>query len=116
MAPGAFAAEVNAFTRDALSPWLNFHRPCLFASETVDRKGKVRRRYRDCDVMTPYDRLRSLADAHRFLKPGITFEQLDAIAHAQTDVEAAQNVQSRRRELFEKIDSAYGTCTVRGTA
>ena len=29
--PQRFAAEVNAFCREHLNPYLNFHRPCLFA-------------------------------------------------------------------------------------
>ena len=43
--------------------------------------------------MTPYEKLRSLPGADGFLKPGITFEQLDAVAQAATDLQAAQEVQ-----------------------
>ena len=43
--------------------------------------------------MTPYDRLRSLPDAARFLKPGVDFALLDAVAAAETDLEAARRVQ-----------------------
>ena len=38
--------------------------------------------------MTPYEKLRSLPGADGFLKPGVTFEQLDAAAHAVTSLEA----------------------------
>ena len=50
--PQRFAPEVNAdrlrstFARDVLSPYLNHHHPCLFATEVRNAKGKVRRRYR----------------------------------------------------------------------
>ena len=44
-------------------PYLNFHRPCFFPTEEVDRKGRVRKRYRDADIMTPYEKLKSLPDA-----------------------------------------------------
>ena len=44
-------------------PDLNFHRPCLFPTEVEDDKGRRKRRYRDEDVATPYERLRSLPDA-----------------------------------------------------
>ena len=37
--------------------------------------------------MTPYEKLRSLPGAEAFLKPGVTFEQLDAVAHAVTSLE-----------------------------
>ena len=58
--PARFAAEVHAFNRDWLSPFLNFHRPCLFPTETVNAKGRVRKRYRDADTKTPYEKFKSL--------------------------------------------------------
>ena len=69
--PQRFAAQVNAFTVTVLSPYLNFHRPCLFAEEVVDAKGKRRKRYPYANLMTPYDKLKSLPDAVRFLNPGL---------------------------------------------
>ena len=49
--PKLFTSEVNAFARDVLSPYLNFHRPCLFPTEIVDAKGRARKRYlyQECD-------------------------------------------------------------------
>ena len=104
--PGRFAAQVNAFTQGVLSPYLNFHRPCFFPTEAVDDKGRVRKRYRYEDMMTPYDKLKSLPDADQYLKPGITFEQLDAIAYAISDNEAAQRLNQARAELFRSINKA----------
>ena len=98
--PRRFAPEVNRFALGTLSPFLNYHRPCLFATEYRDGDGRIRRKYLASDVMTPYDRLRSLPDAERFLKPGIDFALLDAVATAETDLEAARRVQAERRELF----------------
>ena len=63
--PAHFAEPVNAFNRDWLSPFLNYHRPCLFPTEETDEKGRVQKRYRDADVMTPYEKLKSLEDADR---------------------------------------------------
>jgi len=101
--PQRFAPEVNRFAQGTLSPFLNFHRPCLFATEYRDGSGRIRRKYLARDVMTPYDRLRSLPDAARFLKPGIDFALLDAVAAAETDLEAARRVQAERRALFRRI-------------
>ena len=57
--------------------------------------------------MTPYEKLRSLPGADGFLKPGITFEQLDAVAQAATDLEAAQEVQrGPRKALFRLVAKA----------
>ena len=75
----------------------------LFATKYRDSNGRIRRKYLAGDVMTPYDRLRSLLDAGRFLKPGIDFALLDAVAAAETDLEAARRVQAERRELFLHI-------------
>ena len=49
--PSRHAQRVNV-TQNVLSPYLNFHRPCFFPSETVDAKGRRRKRYRDADIMT----------------------------------------------------------------
>lgn len=43
--PQRFAAPVNAFCAEHLNPYLNFHRPCCFAVEQVDAKGKSVKRY-----------------------------------------------------------------------
>jgi len=101
--PQCFAAQVNAFARDVLSPYLNYHRPCLFATECRDAKGRVRKRYRDQDLATPYEKLKSLPDAARFLKPGLTFETLDAVAYAQSDLDAAHAVNAARDELLRTL-------------
>ena len=101
--PQCFAPRVNRFAQNVLSPFLNFHRPCLFATEYRDAKGKIRRKYLAADVMTPYDRFRALPDAERFLKPGQCFERLDAIARAESGLQAAQRVQSELRKLFRHI-------------
>ncbi len=58
--PQRFVPLVNAFAQGVLSPCLNHHHPCLFATEVRDAKGKVRRRYRRQDVATPYEKLKSL--------------------------------------------------------
>ena len=101
--PQRFAPEVNRFAQGTLSPFLNFHRPCLFATENRDGNGRIRRKYLARDVMTPYARFRSLADAGRFLKPGLGFALLDAAATAETDLQAVRRVQAERRELFLRI-------------
>lgn len=80
--PRRFASEVNAFTQGVLSPYLNCHRPCFFPTEKIDDKGRVRKMYRYQDMMTTYDKLKSLSGACGYLKPDVSFEQLDVIAHA----------------------------------
>lgn len=101
--PQRFAEPVNAFCRDFLNPYINFHRPCLFAEVRIDAKGKQRKRYPYRLMMTPYDKLKSLANAASFLKPGVTFQQLDALAHAISDNQAARQLNLARTALFQSI-------------
>ena len=56
--PQRFAPPVDAFAQEHLSPYLNYHRPCLFATEREGANGRVKRVYRARDVRTPYDKLR----------------------------------------------------------
>ena len=104
--PVRFADDVDVFARERLSPFLNFHRPCLFATERVDAKGKVRRIYRQEDVATPLARLKSLPDAARFLKSGESFDDLDRRAAARTGLQAANDLNRARDELFRKVRGA----------
>ena len=103
--PARFADDVDAFAREHLSPFVNFHRPSLYATEYVDSKGKVRRKYLRDDVKTPYEKLKSLSGATGHLKPGLTFGALDRIAGAQSDLEAARALNAARAELFRRIRS-----------
>ncbi len=88
------------------SPLLNHHRSCLFAVEVEGENGRRRRKYPQELVMTLYEKLRSLDGAEGFLKPGITFDKLDAIANAATSLEAGQEVQRARKALFQLITKA----------
>jgi len=106
--PQRFAPRVNAFTQGVLSPYLNHHRPCLFATEQRDAKGRIRRHYRDRDIATPYEKLKSLPEAARWLKPGVSFESLDAVAYAHSDLDAALAVNAARDELFRALGREWG--------
>ena len=101
--PGRQAERLHAFHRDVLAPHLNYHRPCYFPSEQVDARGRVRKRYRQQDIMTPCQKLRSLPGAADCLRPGIDFAQLDALAGACSDNEAARRLNQVRDKLFATI-------------
>lgn len=55
---------------------------------------------------TPYEKLKSLPDAAEFLKPGITFEQLDAQAAKMSDNDAVLGLNNARKILFQTISAA----------
>ena len=101
--PQRYAARINAFNREHLVPYLNFHRPCFFPEIITDAKGKQRKRYHYQHMMTPYDKLKSLSKANCYLKPDVTFEQLDAIATAISDNDAAALLQQAKQKLFQHI-------------
>ena len=101
--PQDCASELNAFHRHCLFDYMNYHRPCLFAKRTVDERGRETKSYPYEQVQTPYEKLKSLPQAQRYLKSGVSFEQLDAQASAMSDNEAAQKMQKARERLFFQI-------------
>jgi transposase InsO family protein len=101
--PQKHAARINRLCRNYLNPYLNYHRPCFFPEVFTDKKGKERRRYPYKNMMTPYEKLKSLPDATSFLKPGMTFESLDDIAGAITDNEAAKQLNQARKRVFRAV-------------
>ena len=102
--PQHCASHVNAFTVEALSPYLNYHRPCHFSTEYTDKKGKIRKRYRYQDMMTPFEKFRSIPEAENYLKEGTTMKKLDAIAAECSDNDAAQRLNEARTKLFQFIN------------
>ena len=58
----------------------------------TDKKGKERKRYRYEDMMTPYEKFRSLSKPGQYLKKGITLKQLDAFAREMNDNDAAEQL------------------------
>ena len=100
------APAINRFYEEYFNPYLNFHRPCGFATVTVDEKGRRRKIY---DIyQTPHERLKSIAEAAKYLREGVTLEALESIAARQTDNESASAMQEARDRLFKKFGSGRG--------
>ena len=55
-------------------------------------------------MMTPYEKLKSLSGAESCLKPGCSFQGLDAIAYAITDNQAAERMNEAKSKLFQTIN------------
>ena len=53
--PQQYAKPINAFYQETFNPWLNFHRPCMFATEILSPKGKIIKRYKHEEVKTPLE-------------------------------------------------------------
>ena len=103
---GPCAELLDRFHREVLADYLNYHRPCLFAHVETDAKGKQRKTYRQADIRTPYEALKALPEAERYLRPGVTFAELDREAYAKTDLEAARELQAAREKLFAQLRAA----------
>ena len=101
--PQKWAAELNTFNLNYLFPYINFHRPCFFSEITTDKKGKQRKTYPAKNMMTPFDKLKSLPDAKKYLKTDVTFEILEKVVMEMSDNEAANLLQKERRKLFNQI-------------
>jgi hypothetical protein len=101
--PQKYAKPINAFYQEVFNDWLNLHRPCLFATEVVSDKGKIKKVYKHKDAKTPLECLMLLKQAKR-----VTFKSaamLDSLlakakAKAKTDLQAAQEMQKAKAELF----------------
>lgn len=103
--PSRHAQVVSTFLIDVLTPYLNYHRPCFFPQVILDDKGRQRRRYPLDQMNTPYEKLKAIPDAKRFLKPELTFEDLDQQACTMSDNQAAEHLNQQRARLFRHIQS-----------
>jgi len=95
--------EINNFYEKYFIPYLNYHRPCGFVTEIKrDFKGHERKIYGQ--YTPPYEKLKevSFQQKKNFLKPGITFEQLDKIAYSHSDNEFGKIMREKQNELFRK--------------
>ena len=105
--PAEHAEAVQKFYTRHLNPYLNFHRPCGYATVSMDAKGKRQRDYPADAYATPYEKLKSLPDAARFLKSGQSFTALDQIAGQKSDTRAARQMSDAKTILLRqcKIES-----------
>jgi len=78
-------------------------RPCFFPVSVIDQKGKVKKTYPYEEVMTPYEKLKSLPEAESCLRPGVTLESLGDIANQMSDNEFAERMVKARSDLFQQI-------------
>ncbi len=101
--PQQYARDFIELNSRQVYRYVNFHRPCYFPTTITDDKGRERKKYRYDNMMTPYEKFRSLAKPSQYLKPGITFRNPAAFAHAMTDNEAAEQLNSARDHLFKQL-------------
>lgn len=97
--PGDFCSTPNSS-----NPFLNLHRPCLFANEVPDpnKPGRIKRVYRPRDAMTPLEKLATLPNVAQFLRADTPLTELHKLARALSDLEAAKELVATRQALFKQ--------------
>jgi hypothetical protein len=99
---GAQHAEaVNRFHREQLNPYINFHRPCAVPQIVEQANGKRRRVY--LRWATPFEIFNQIPECGIYLRPDVSMPELEAIAKAQSDTEAAIGMQQAKRRLLARI-------------
>lgn len=99
--PQRYAEVLNDFYRRYFNPYLNYHRPCAFATEKISEKGKIKKVY---DVyQTPFGAFLAHPRASEFLKNGVTLENLNKTAYEKSDNECAALMQKAKAELFKNL-------------
>jgi len=101
--PQRHAPAINDFYRKYFNPYLNYHRPCGYATIITDLKGKQKKIYKKEDYLTPYEKLKSLPNAASYLKEGTAFKELNKLACQKSDNECAALMQKAKVELFNQF-------------
>jgi hypothetical protein len=99
--PQQEAAKIQTFYKETFNTYLNFHRPCGFATETVDNKGKIKKKYET--YLTPFEKLKTFEEPEKLLKKGVLLEDLEKIARSHSDTEYAKLMQQKKVQLFRSF-------------
>lgn len=90
---------------DSFDEYLNFHRCCLFSiyEESKTQKGKIVKKYKQQNCVTPFTKLKSLPNFEKYLKPTITVESLNVLERKHTDNQMAEIVQDKLANLYKVL-------------
>jgi transposase InsO family protein len=103
---GEHSEAIGEFYAQHLNPYLNFHRPCGFATVSLDDRGKRRRQYKSEDYRTPFEKLKSLERVEQYLKPGMSLPQLEREAMAMSDTACARRMNIAKSKLLQRCKLA----------
>jgi hypothetical protein len=93
--PQSEATKIQSFYKETFNTYLNFHRPCGFAT------GKIKKKYET--YLTPFEKFRTLTKPEQFLKKGVTMESLKEVEQQRSDIEYAKLVQEKKTKLFRSF-------------
>jgi transposase InsO family protein len=97
---GEHAERLHKFYAAQLNPYLNFHRPCGFATVSLDTRGKRKREYKAADYRTPYEKLKAIPEAAKYLKQNISLTDLERRAMQMSDTECARKMTTAKAKLL----------------
>ena len=95
---------INQYCQQWFNPYLNYHRPCLFATKKIkNKKGREKKIYDKAIV--PYEKLKEVNQRLKqsCLKKRVSFRQLDKIAYQYSDNQFAEILREKERKLFATI-------------
>lgn len=95
------AREINSFYRENMDEYLNFHRPCGFATNKTNDKGKITKVYDK--YLTPYEKLQTIPNWQKYLKSEITGEYLNQESKKLSDNQSAEKMQKAKSKLFKNF-------------
>jgi hypothetical protein len=100
--PQSAAGMLNRYHQYYLNPYVNFHRPCFFPVEEIDRKGRVRKKYPYSKINTPFEKLKSIPGIELYLRQGVILEKMQQYADQMSDNNFAERMVKARSNLFKQ--------------
>ena len=102
--PRKFAPMINTFCQNYFNTYLNFYRPCGFATTEADHKGKQKKIYELENYFTPYQKLKTLENWTQYLAPGRTQKELNDICLNCSATDFAELMQKEKTKLFKNFN------------
>jgi hypothetical protein len=100
--PQSGACLLNKYHRYYLNPYINFHRPCFFPVEEIDRKGRMKKKYPYNKINTPFEKLKSIPGIDNYLRQDVTLDKMQNYADQMSDNKFAERMVKARSNLFKR--------------
>jgi transposase InsO family protein len=100
--PQSGACLLNQYHQYYLNPYINFHRPCFFPVEEIDRKGRVKKQYPYSKINTPFEKLKSIPGVENYLRQDVTLDKMQSYADQMSDNNFAERMVKARSNLFKQ--------------
>ncbi len=100
-----YIPQLDTFFKDYYDEYLNYHHPCGFPEIKIDDKGRIRKKYKQSDYMTPYQRLKFIDPKGKSLKKEFSFKEMDNIELRYSHNQYMKLVQIQKHEILKDIYS-----------